>query len=95
MGKLDHDNPDFKKLIPAVITVAMISKRLEYEKHQKRLAMEKRRLVEKERAIAERKRRRKPLGGELKENLAIIYRELTSDNIPFDRVVIIVGFIDV
>ena len=34
--------PDFKKLIPAVITVAMISKRLEYEKHQKRLAMEKR-----------------------------------------------------
>lgn len=85
--------PDFKKLIPAVITVAMISKRLEYEKHQKRLAMEKRRLAEKERAIAERKRRRKPLGGELKENLAIIYRELTSDNIPFDRVVIIVGFI--
>ncbi len=85
--------PDFKKLIPAVITVAMISKRLEYEKHQKRLAMEKRRLAEKERAIAERKRKRKPLGGELKENLAIIYKELTSDNISFDKVVIIVGFI--
>lgn len=85
--------PDFKKLIPAVITVAMISKRLEYEKHQKRLAMEKRRLAEKERAIAERKRKRKPLGGELKENLAIIYKELTSDNVSFDKVVIIVGFI--
>lgn len=85
--------PDFKKLIPAVITVALIRKRLEYEKEQKRLAQERRKLAEKERRIAEIKRLRRPLRVELKENLAIIYREVILGDMTFEKAVMAAGLI--
>ena len=85
--------PDFKKLIPAVITVALIRKRLEYEKEQKRLAQERRKLAEKERRIAERKRLRRPLRVELKENLKIIYKEVILGVMTFEKAVMAAGFI--